>query len=193
MSVQQVRILLGDLPKWDRQTSTGDGITKNFIASTLPIITDSETVTVNSAPQTKITHYTLNADLGLFQFVTAPTSGHAIVTQFSYAELSDESITALLALNDNVYLAAAMGAESLAGKYASKVDRKLGPLSISESQRSKHWSDLAVKLRASASRAIPAASSVWVGGVSKAERDTHCGPIPITSDHSSSATWTRSH
>lgn len=168
MSVQQVRILIGDLPKWDRQTATGDGVTKNFIASSLPIITGSESITVNSVLQTLTTHYTLNSDLGLFIFVTAPTDGHAIVSQFQYAELSDETITAILALHSNVYLAAAMCAESLAGKYSSAVDKQVGDFRLSYSQRAKAWIDLAGKLRASASRNSMFAP--YCGGISIADK-----------------------
>lgn len=176
MSIAQVRVLLGDLPKWDRQTATGDGNTKRYIVSALPIITGSEIVTVAGSTQTLTTHYSLNADLGLFVFVTAPADTAAIVAQFSYAELSDESITAILALNSNVYVAAALGAESLAGKYASLVDKKIGDLSNSYSQRAKAWLELAKRLRSSVqSTALLGAlalASPYAGGISVADKRT---------------------
>lgn len=171
-TINDVRILLGDLSKWDRQTATGDGVSTRYIVSSLPIITDSEIITVDAVAQTKTTHYTLNPDLGLFTFVTAPGNALAVVAQFAYAELSDESITALIALEPNAYLAAAMGAQSLAGKYASLCDQKVGDLSISYGQRSKAWAELAVKLRTTSRSGTGNMIAPYAGGLSKAEKTT---------------------
>ena len=168
MSVAQVRVLIGDLPKWDRQTTTGDGTTKRFILSSLPIITDTEILTVDGVTKTNPTDYTVSADLGLVTFVAAPGDQAALAIQFSYAELSDETITAIIALQPNVYLAAAMCAESLAGKYSSAVDKQVGDLRLSFSQRAKAWSDLAGRLRTSASRNSMFAP--YAGGISIADK-----------------------
>jgi hypothetical protein len=177
-AIDDVRILLGDLPKWTRQTATGDGATKRFMVSSLPIITDTEIVTVNGSAQSSPTNYSINANLGLFTFVAAPGDGIPIVAEFAYAEMSTESLTSFLALNSNIYIAAAMAADALAGKYASQVDKKVGDLSISGSQRAKQWAALAKQLRDAAASNDPttgAPSACWVGGVSRGERDSMHG------------------
>lgn len=173
MSIAQVRALLGDMPKWDRQTATGDGVTKNYIASSLPIVEDSESVTVNSSSVTKPTQYTIDYDLGLISFVTAPGDGQAIVTQFSYAELSDDTITALLSIEPNPYLAASIAANNLAGKYASQVDKQVGDLRLSYSQRAKAWRDLATALAAANNRSLATITAPWAGGTSRADKEIY--------------------
>lgn len=170
-TIAQVRALLGDMPRWDRQVATGDGVTKKFIVSALPIIAGSEAVTVNSTAVTNPANYTVDYDLGLFTFVTAPGAGQEIVVQFSYAELSDATITGLLALRDNAYFAAVMGARALAGKYASLVDKDVGDLSIKWSQRSKAWADLAKGLQAGAPvGALGGLIAPYAGGISRSDK-----------------------
>lgn len=172
-TIAQVRALLGDIPKWDRQTATGDGNTKLFIASALPIIADSETVTVNGTAKTKPTDYTIDYDLGLVTFVTAPGNTLAIVMQFAYAELSDATITAILALHNNAWLAAAMGAQALAGKYASLVDKKVGDLSISYSQRAAAWAKLAKDILAGAPAGAAGVIAPYAGGISRSDKESN--------------------
>lgn len=171
-TLSNVRILLGDLAKWDRQTATGDGATKRYIVSRLPIVTDSEIVTVDGTAKTSPTDYTIDADLGLLIFVTAPGNGLAIVAQFAYAEMSDESINAIIALESNNYMAAALAAQSIAGKYATLVDKSVGDLKLSYSQRSKAWAELSKTLRVSARTSTGSVLAPWAGGISQADKTT---------------------
>ncbi len=64
--------------------------------------------------------------------------------------LSDEEITALLASEGSVAAAAAKAAEGLAAKFSRLADRTVGNFSLSMSQRSKMYWDLAKKLGAKA-------------------------------------------
>lgn len=165
-TIAQVRVLLGDQPQFERQTATGDGASTQFVLTKYPVITDSETVTVNGSPS----GYTLNVETGLLTFSSAPTNGHTVAITYEHAELSDESITAILAIESDARMAAAVCAESLAGKYAGLVDKKIGDLSISYSQRAKQWAELAVKLRASSRQGL---FTPWAGGLSQAEKRTN--------------------
>jgi hypothetical protein len=162
MSVMDVRRLIGDMPQWKRSTATGDGSTLNFIISDRPVITGTATVYVAG---TVVTNYSISVEMGLLTFNSAPTG--AIESQFSYAELSDESIAAILALQPDIYGAATMAARAIGGRYASLVDKQVGDLRIAYSQRSKQFFDLADRLRRD--RPI-GASSPWFGGLSTDEK-----------------------
>lgn len=169
MSVATVRTLLGDIAKYDRHVAAGDGSTVVFAfpAGRFPVVTDSETVTVDGVAQVSPDDYTLDVETGVTTFAATPGSGASIVWLFKYAELSDESITAILAIESDPRTAAAICAESLAGRYASLVDKKIGDLSISYSQRAKQWAELAGKLRSSARSALFAP---WAGGLSEGDK-----------------------
>jgi hypothetical protein len=168
-TVAQVRALLGDLPRFDRQTATGDGASRQFIVANYPIITGSDSITIDGTPTTA---YTANPNTGVIAFTTAPALDAAIVILYEYAELADETITAILALQPNAYQAAAMCAENLAGRYANLVDRQVGDLRASYSQRAKQWLELAGRLRTSASRGSLALAVPYAGGISIADKLT---------------------
>ncbi len=166
MSVATVRILLGDQPRFDRQVATGDGSSVLFALTKFPVITSTFACTVDGSAATP----TLNQETGIVTFDAAPGTGLAIVFTFSYAEISDESITAILALNSDVYGAAALAAESIAGRYASSVDKKIGDLSISNSQRAKQWMDRAAALRKAGRDGL---FEPFAGGISIAGKATY--------------------
>lgn len=173
MSIATVRILLGDIARFERQTATGDGATKQFTLTKYPVITDSETVTVDGSSST----YTLAAETGLLEFSSAPGVGDAVAITYTYAEISDESITALLALtSDDVYEAAALAADNIAGRYAGLVDKKIGDLSMSWSQRAKQWSDKASSIRKSGQSALFAP---FAGGISQASKDVYTADTDV--------------
>lgn len=89
------------------------------------------------------------------------------------AQFSDREIEYLLADESNVYLAAANGAFSLAAKYARMVDKSVGDLSISYSQRQKHFADLAAQLqRLSVTAQDGTVARPYAGGISQADKDT---------------------
>ncbi len=170
MSVATVRTLLGDIAKYDRHVASGDGssVVFAFPAGRFPVITDSETVTVNGFTKVSPDDYTLDVETGVTTFEVPPGTGTSnVVWLFKYAELSDESITAILAIESDPRMAAAICAESLAGKYAAAVDKKIGDLSISYSQRAKQWAEVAGKLRSSARSTL---FTPWAGGLSEGDK-----------------------
>lgn len=171
MSIATVRTLLGDIPKYDRHVANGDGgsVTFAFPSGRFPAITDSETVTVDGITMVSPDDYTLDVETGVTTFATPPGAGTGnVVWLFKYAELSDESITAILVIESDPRVAAAICAESLAGKYSSLVDKKIGDLSISYSQRAKQWADIAGKLRSSARSTL---FEPWAGGLSEGDKE----------------------
>ena len=173
MSVATVRILLGDIARFERQTATGDGATKQFTLTKYPVVTSSETVTVDGSAST----YTLDVETGLLAFSTAPGVGDVVAMTYEYAEISDESITALLALTSgDVYETAALAADSIAGRYAGLVDKKIGDLSMSWSQRAKQWHDKAASIRKSGRSALFAP---FAGGISQASKDVYAADTDV--------------
>lgn len=57
--------------------------------------------------------------------------------------LSTADYAVIIDLESNVYRAAAMAARAIAAKYAAKVDVKAGPVSVSNSDKYKHYIGLA--------------------------------------------------
>lgn len=91
--VSRVRLELGDQPIQFTYTATGDGTTKDFTLECKPIDPDTLVVTVNSTPIPTPTGYTLEADIGVVHFVTAPTAGASIViTGLRYRYFTDTDI-----------------------------------------------------------------------------------------------------
>ena len=81
--------------------------------------------------------------------------------------LSDEEIAYLLT-NSTVSAASIAACEALAAKFARSVDRTVGSLSLSASQKAKQFRELAATLRRQ--RAVLAAP--YAGGISVADKDT---------------------
>lgn len=173
MSIAQVRALLGDLPRWATYAAVGDGATKKYVVSSLTVTADSETVMVNGSALSKPTNYSIDNDLALVTFVTAPVLNQSIAIQFSCSELSDATITALLAIESNAYLAASIGATSLAGKYAAQVDKQVGDLRLAYSQRAQAWRDLAAALAAANNRSMATITAPWAGGISRSSKESY--------------------
>lgn len=74
----------------------GDGTAKKFQAQLAPIIADSQTVRVDGTEKTVVTHYTIDNDLGLITFVTAPADGEEVDADYQWAVFSDVQINGLL-------------------------------------------------------------------------------------------------
>lgn len=92
--VSRVRLELGDMPKQFTFTATGDGVTKDFDTKIKPLEDTTLVVTVNNVAQLQPTNYTVEKDLGVFHFVTAPTNNHAIrISGTSYRYFTDADIT----------------------------------------------------------------------------------------------------
>lgn len=168
-TLSDIRVLIGDIAEFDRQTATGDGASTKYQVTSYPIITDSDSVTVGGTAKTRGTDYTVDVERGVITFTTAPSNAAAVVIFYNYAQLSDESINALVVLKDDTYAAAAMAAESLAAKYARISDLKVGDLSISYSQRAKDYREMAARLWVLAARA--AVRTPYAGGISIADKE----------------------
>lgn len=84
-------------------------------------------------------------------------------------QLANEEINYLLAqAGNNVYKAAANGALSIASKYARLVDKSVGDLSLSYSQRKDAYEAMAARLtkQASSRSAVP-----YAGGISVSDKE----------------------
>lgn len=81
--------------------------------------------------------------------------------------LSDEEIEFALSAETDTYRAAARCCEFLARKFAREADYRLGPMSVSASQRSEAFRKLSILLRQKAGGGVP-----YAGGLSKQERIT---------------------
>lgn len=90
--------------------------------------------------------------------------------------LDDGAIAFFLTQGGGVFAAAALAAESLAGRYAGDVTRKVGGTgaSISASDRFAHFTALAAQLRASAATAASSTPMPYAGGLSIAEKAAAC-------------------
>lgn len=115
MTIAQVRTIIADQPNYHRATATGDGATTLFTLPYHPVIDASATVTLDGTTKTEGTHYTLDDNLGLLTFLTAPADGAAIAVAYQHTLLSDDDIETFLALQaDDVRLAAAMALDTIA-------------------------------------------------------------------------------
>ena len=87
--------------------------------------------------------------------------------------LTNEEIDAAIATEGNRYLAAALSADSIAAKFARKVDQRVGPLAISASQKAEAYRKLAKRLRTEiATRVAPYASGISQDDIRTVESDT---------------------
>ena len=83
--------------------------------------------------------------------------------------VTDEEITFALGEEGGIYLAASLIAKGIAAKFAQLVDRNIGDLKISYSQRQKHFKDLATDLEL---RGNVSGGQVYAGAMSVSEKDT---------------------
>lgn len=84
-------------------------------------------------------------------------------------EFSDQEIDYALTLYPNAVLSAAWLAGRLAMKYAASVDKSVGDLRISNSQKARMYADLQTSLKA---QADSTGVTIFVGGISKADMAT---------------------
>jgi hypothetical protein len=89
-------------------------------------------------------------------------------------QVTDEEITfALAQTGDDIYLAAAVMARTLAGKYARQVDSKFDALSISNGQRAQQYLRLATQMeKESKKRGNTGLGTPLVGGISQDDVDS---------------------
>ena len=92
--VSRVRLELGDMPTQFTFTATGDGTTKSFDLKVKPVENTTLLVTVAGSPITTPAGYTIQQDLGIVTFVTAPANNAAIsVVGTHYRYFTDTDIT----------------------------------------------------------------------------------------------------
>ena len=100
--------------------------------------------------------------------------GDTIETPASMQLLQDEEILALLSLNDDDPLAAAVAAaRSLAARFARYVDEVTGDLQRKYSQRFRQFMDLADDLSESANDPLRSRPIPYCGGISIADIQAH--------------------
>lgn len=103
---------------------------------------------------------------------TSPKDGVRFLVEDTNAQdpqLNDAEIQFLLNQYTNIFKAAAYAARSIMSKYARQVDKSVGDLRLSYSQRQKAYQEMFEDLlRQAANRT----SLPWVGGISHAERQT---------------------
>lgn len=83
-------------------------------------------------------------------------------------QLQDEELAFFLSENGNVYVAASEAAKALAALYARQVDKQVGDLRISASQRQAHYTTLAKELRRRVGRSV----SPYAGGLSISDKNS---------------------
>lgn len=95
-------------------------------------------------------------------------------TDTSHQQLSDEEINVVLALEENIYIAAASCARVLAAKYTRMADKWVGDLKVLYSQRSRQYERLAESLakRKGRTHQVPTAGGISVSAKESAEANT---------------------
>ena len=104
--VSRVRLELGDQPVQFTYKATGDGTTKNFTLECKPVDPTTLSVTVNGTPMPTPTNYTLEKDIAVVHFVTAPTANSSIViTGLHYRYFTDADISTFIstAISQHTY------------------------------------------------------------------------------------------
>jgi len=104
--ISRVRLEIGDQSSQFAFTATGDGSTTTFTLGKYPVEPSTLYVTVNGTAQATPAAYTLEANLGIIHFVTAPAANAAIVVDGqSYRYFTDTDITTFVsdAVNQHTY------------------------------------------------------------------------------------------
>jgi hypothetical protein len=91
--VSRVRLELGDQPIQFTYKAVGDGVTKDFTLECKPVDPTTLVVTTGITPVPTPAGYTLEKDVGVVHFVTAPTIGTPVtVTGLRYRYFTDSDI-----------------------------------------------------------------------------------------------------
>lgn len=95
--ISRVRLEIGDQPTNFKFTATGDGVTTVFTLGCKPIDPLTLSVKVNNVSQLTPTNYSLEKDIGVITFVTAPALNTSIVVNGQhYRYFTDEDITTFI-------------------------------------------------------------------------------------------------
>lgn len=92
--VSRVRLELGDMPKQFTFVTPGNGVQTDFDSKIKPVDPTTLFVTVNDVPVTQPTGYTVEQDIGVYHFASAPGNGQIVkVEGTSYRYFTDADIT----------------------------------------------------------------------------------------------------
>lgn len=97
---------------------------------------------------------------------------HLGQTDSASSIIGDEEIRAVLADETNIYLAAAVIADAIAGRYSLNQNIRIDSFSVDFQGRAEAFRSLAVRLRAQAKTASGGLGSPFVGGVSISEMNS---------------------
>lgn len=102
-------------------------------------------------------------------------------TDSTAQQLSNEEINGALDLEANLYMAAAMCARALEGKYAREADKWVGDLKVLASQKSERYAELASRLeKKKRTHQVPFAGGISVAGKDALLADTDWPPTSFT-------------
>ena len=99
--ISKLRVELKDFAYPHKEVFDGDGTTKNFIVTHLPIKDGSYTVKIGGATKTETTDYTLDRDTGQLTFVAAAAAGSDNVS-IAYQALKIRDEDYLEIINDAI-------------------------------------------------------------------------------------------
>lgn len=92
--LSRTRLEIGDQPSQFSFTATGDGVTKDFNLNHKPVDPLTLVVTVNGNPSGNPSGYTLEQDVGVIHFITAPALGVPITAKgVAFRYFTDTDIT----------------------------------------------------------------------------------------------------
>jgi hypothetical protein len=95
--LSRLRLELGDAPKQFKYSGLGTGSEKDYYVNVKPLDLSSLVVTVAGTPVSYPTGYTVEVDLGVIHFVTAPANNAAIVvTGRHFRYFTDTDLTTFL-------------------------------------------------------------------------------------------------
>src|SRR5690554_3390487 len=101
-------------------------------------------------------------DVGAVQLLVGDTEEKLITA---------EQITTLAGLyGENTWTVAAAAARAIAAKFAGQVNKRAGDVSIDASDKFKHYTALAKELDSKATIMALGSTSVYAGGISKADK-----------------------
>lgn len=118
MSVSVVRLLVGDIPQRARFEATGDGVLSEYDLPEHPLLS-APRVVIDGVVQTITTDYTIDLQLGVLQFDTAPEYDAPIVVTYSWAQFTDADLQTYLDIESgDPRLAAADALDAIASSAA---------------------------------------------------------------------------
>lgn len=134
--ISRTRLELGDQPIQFTFKATGDGSTKDFTLQCKPVDPSTLYITVNGTAATTPANYTLEQDIGVVHFVTAPANNAAIViTGTRYRYFTDTDIIKFIntAVEQHTYNRSdSYGSQVTLGRIATVEEYPLCILSVIE-------------------------------------------------------------